>query len=163
RMACELRERFRVQMRGEIGADHLRVALAHVVDLAAAVQLGHRVGERLYFLRREQAWEKKVAVAVEGGELCAVEFHRCAPADFVSVAADASWRLMFSLARCAWLLVRRAACSSSPRPIALAIASCSSQTAVRAAELCRMAPIARRMWRQCTCALGWINGLPDPA
>ena len=49
--------------------------LPHVVGLLAGVQLGHRVGQVLDFLRRKQAREEQVAVTIKVGDLLGGELH----------------------------------------------------------------------------------------
>src|SRR6266513_347167 len=74
-MARELGERVAVQVRGEIGAHHVSRLLAHVLGAPLRVERRHLVVQDLDLLRREQAREEKIAVAVELLQLPRRQFH----------------------------------------------------------------------------------------
>src|SRR5207237_440576 len=74
-MARELGERVAVQVRGEIGAHHVARLLAHVLGAPLRVERRHLVVQDLDLLRREQAREEKIAVAVELLQLLRRQFH----------------------------------------------------------------------------------------
>src|SRR5213078_1680915 len=80
----ELGERVAVQVRGEIGAHHVPALLAHVLRAPLGVERRHLVGQDPDLLRREQAREEQIAVAVELLKLLGREFHGRPPSTSIN-------------------------------------------------------------------------------
>jgi len=75
RMARQARERLAVQVRREVGADGIAAFLAHVLPPLLGVEPRDLVGQQANLLRREEAREEKVALAIETLELLGVQLH----------------------------------------------------------------------------------------